>query len=329
MPTSREGFEYTRYLFKEVAPSMTGGCHADVWMPLKDKVKGGRVPVGITYHGGGFTTADSQHVFTGHIEHLLERGFAVVSLEYRMCPHVRLPEIREDLLDGYRWVLQNLPKIHPELDPERNFVFGGSAGGTSAMLVSIDAAAAGLPLPKANYIAYPLSDTNARYFREYKPYEDAMADLSEYDKKKVDDLLFEPVSTAHDVWAEDGSSPRATWASMAIDSASLNEFLTSHAPPYPDAQNPIKLMSASFPPSVWVLAADDSLLDPQQTRDGHARLLELGVESKLIEAQGMPHGALEPGPGKDGWKERFWPFAQPALEFCVAKCAKRGWCWIQ
>lgn len=46
MPTSREGFEYTRHLFKEVVPSMTGGCHADVWMPPKDKVKGGKVPVG-------------------------------------------------------------------------------------------------------------------------------------------------------------------------------------------------------------------------------------------------------------------------------------------
>jgi hypothetical protein len=49
MPTSREGFEYTRYLFKEVLPSMTGGCHADVWMPPKDKVKGGRVPVGESF----------------------------------------------------------------------------------------------------------------------------------------------------------------------------------------------------------------------------------------------------------------------------------------
>lgn len=88
-------------------------------------------------------------------------------------------------------------------------------------------------------------------------------------------------------------------------------------------------MSASFPPSVWILATDDELLDPQQTRDAHARLLQFGVESKLVEAHGMPHGALEPGPGKDGWTERFWPFSLPALEFCVAKCAKRGWCGVQ
>jgi hypothetical protein len=41
---------------------------------------------------------------------------------------------------------------------------------------------------------------NGRYFREYKPYDDAMADLPDWAKKRIDDLLFEPVSTAHDVW---------------------------------------------------------------------------------------------------------------------------------
>lgn len=48
---------------------------------------------------------------------------------------VRLDEIRKDLLDGYKWVLNELPRIHPEVDAKRNFVFGGSAGGTSTMLV--------------------------------------------------------------------------------------------------------------------------------------------------------------------------------------------------
>lgn len=64
----------------------------------------------------------------------------------------------------------------------------------------MDAKAAGLSLPKANYIAYPLADFNAKYFRDYKPYEDALADLPKWQRKKIDDLLFEPVSTAHDVW---------------------------------------------------------------------------------------------------------------------------------
>lgn len=84
MPTSRDGHEYTRHLFKPIPNSMTGGCHADVFLPkLKE---GEKAPVAITYHGGGFTICDSQHIFVGHVEYLLKKGFAVVGLEYRMAP---------------------------------------------------------------------------------------------------------------------------------------------------------------------------------------------------------------------------------------------------
>lgn len=47
---------------------------------------------------------------------------------------VRFPEIREDMVDGYRWVLEELPKLAP-IDPTRNFVFGGSAGGYATLSV--------------------------------------------------------------------------------------------------------------------------------------------------------------------------------------------------
>lgn len=107
---SREGYEYTRHLFKPIPNSMTGGAHADVFLPkLKGRCKNknqhddrgngngnghgkgrgrecDKIPVAITYHGGGFTICDSQHIFLNHVGYLLEQGFAVVGLEYRMAP---------------------------------------------------------------------------------------------------------------------------------------------------------------------------------------------------------------------------------------------------
>lgn len=82
MPVSREGFEYTRHLFKPVPGAATGGCHADVFLPSSPK----NAPIAITYHGGGFVICDSQHIMSGHVGYLLSRGFAVVGLEYRMAP---------------------------------------------------------------------------------------------------------------------------------------------------------------------------------------------------------------------------------------------------
>lgn len=55
-------------------------------------------------------------------------------MEAQAHTSVRFPEIREDLLDGYQWVLDELPKLAP-VDPARNFVFGGSAGGYATLSV--------------------------------------------------------------------------------------------------------------------------------------------------------------------------------------------------
>jgi len=33
MPTSFEGLKYSRYLFKPIEDSETGGCHTDVYLP--------------------------------------------------------------------------------------------------------------------------------------------------------------------------------------------------------------------------------------------------------------------------------------------------------
>lgn len=81
-------------------------------------------------------------------------------------------------------------------------------------------------------------------------------------------------------------------------------------------------LHAQFPPTVIVLAANDTLIDPQSSRDLAAALTDLGVESRVLEAEGMPHGALEPeNPGSPRIADRWWESsAVPALEFCVEKC---------
>ena len=37
-------------------------------------------------HGGAFCLGDTHHVFTEHFAYLMERGFCVVSIEYRLAP---------------------------------------------------------------------------------------------------------------------------------------------------------------------------------------------------------------------------------------------------
>src|SRR6185437_10674657 len=55
-------------------------------------------------------------------------GYALVSLDYRLAPEVKLPAIIEDVQDAFRWLREEGPKrLH--IDPDRVVVSGGSAGG--------------------------------------------------------------------------------------------------------------------------------------------------------------------------------------------------------
>ncbi|BEJ17067.1 hypothetical protein CspHIS471_0604680 [Cutaneotrichosporon sp. HIS471] len=322
MPVSREGHTYNRYLFKPLPDTVTGGCHADVFLPTLEK--GEKAPIAITYHGGGFVICDSQHILTRHVGYLLSKGFAVVGLEYRMAPHVRFPEIREDIVDGYKWVLDVLPTLAP-LDPSRVCVMGASAGGYATLSLSIDAHRLGLPLPKANYAVYPLADLTSTLKRpsERVTHAQALALLSDEDRVKVDALFAEPITTRHDRMKEDPAdlSGRMVWGHMAMLSGTLLECLTSSQWPYPTEHSPMQHLHDKFPPTVLVLAEADTLLDPVTTSVLHDRLEELGVESLLLVGKDMPHGAMEPEMGAPEQGKEWWDdVAVPALEFCVRHC---------
>jgi acetyl esterase/lipase len=63
----------------------------------------------------------------------IERGFTIVSLEYRLAPQAKLPQIVEDLQDGYKWVHEKGPELL-KIDPKKIGVMGTSAGGYLALL---------------------------------------------------------------------------------------------------------------------------------------------------------------------------------------------------
>ena len=87
-------------------------------------------------HGGAWTIGGSGHLPPDQINYLLDEGFAVVSPEYRLAPHVTLRDCVEDLLDAYRWTTNDMNgALDVELDTSRTCVMGWSAGGTGTLLL--------------------------------------------------------------------------------------------------------------------------------------------------------------------------------------------------
>ena len=98
--------------------------HADVYRPLGDRV----VPVVVWIHGGALINGHREGISGRVRSYAMNRGFALVSIDYRLAPETKLPAILEDVEDAFRWIRGPAAKEF-HLDPSRIAVTGGSAGG--------------------------------------------------------------------------------------------------------------------------------------------------------------------------------------------------------
>jgi acetyl esterase/lipase len=88
----------------------------------------GRKPVAVWIHGGALIFGSRKLPPNSRVlRPLLDAGFAVVSIDYRLAPETKLPAIIEDVKDAFRWIRANSERLG--IDPGRVVVCGGSAGG--------------------------------------------------------------------------------------------------------------------------------------------------------------------------------------------------------
>lgn len=93
-------------------------------------------PVIVWLHGGALIFGSRAGV-PGQLRELAEdQGFVLVSLDYRLAPETKLPEIVADLNDGLQWVRTAGPELF-HADPSRIVVAGASAGGYLALMSGI------------------------------------------------------------------------------------------------------------------------------------------------------------------------------------------------
>lgn len=178
-------------------------------------------------HGGAWSIGGSGHLPPDQVTYLLEEGFAVVSPEYRLAPHVKLAECVEDLLDAYRFVQNGLNEVlKTELDVKRTCIMGWSAGGTGTLLlvslfrlylsstvfkclggyneltsreydVQTDAILRnGLERPRAILPTYPKTDNQRGWSEPMQAFTDALTDE---EKVALDKLMAEPVCTNYPI----------------------------------------------------------------------------------------------------------------------------------
>ncbi|MEH7013783.1 alpha/beta hydrolase [Neobacillus niacini] len=89
-------------------------------------------PVVVYIHGGGLIWGTREEISEEMIKLYTNNGFSLFSIDYRLAPATKLPEILKDIEDAILWIQLEGPKQF-SLDPEKIAVVGSSAGGFLAL----------------------------------------------------------------------------------------------------------------------------------------------------------------------------------------------------
>ncbi len=85
-------------------------------------------PVAVWIHGGALIVGHREAISGPVKKMMLEAGYVLVSIDYRLAPETKLVQIIADLEDAFAWIRKEGPKTF-HADTSKIAVLGGSAGG--------------------------------------------------------------------------------------------------------------------------------------------------------------------------------------------------------
>lgn len=232
----------------------------DIFYPEKTD---GPAPVVLQIHGGAWSSHNKQAVdYYSDIKPLIEAGFLVASIDYRLAPQFKYPAQLEDTKAAVRFL-----RAHSEdydIDPDRIAAMGRSAGGHLASLLGLTSGSAELEGHGGN------QDTSSRVAAVIDLY--GPADLGFADTGKA--IAMELITPTF------GTSDRGA------------EILRRASPVYQ--------VSPDDPPFLIIQGEKDTVVPPYQSRELFQRLQAAGVYTQLVMVKNAGHefkpesGAISP-----------------------------------
>ncbi|MSU48233.1 MAG: alpha/beta hydrolase [Opitutus sp.] len=255
---------------------------ADVYRP---DVSSAQHPVVVYIHGGSLINGGRAKLEKPPrmLDRYVAAGFIAVSIDYRLAPETKLPQIVADIEDAFRWVREKGPGLFGA-DPQRIAAAGASAGGYLALVAGVRVR----PRPFAIVAESSYGDLVGAWQQK----------VSTSPKHQRPEL------TEAEAWRQVSGPPIANAADRAGDGGAFNAYLRTHGQwpkaitgwdPKIEIENyfpylPARNVSRDYPPTMLIHGQNDSDVPVELPKAMTEEFKRHGVEHQLIIIPGGEHG---------------------------------------
>lgn len=250
---------------------------ADVFRAAGDDVR----PAIFWIHGGALISGHRGNLRTEQLQRYIDSGFVVVSIDYRLAPETKLPEILADVSDAWNWVQSKGPAMF-HIDPNRIGVVGHSAGGYLTLTCGYRLK----PRPKALVPFYGYGDIVADWYSKPDPF-----------------YLKQPAVSKEEAYSSVGTTPIANPSQqnqrgkfyLYTRQQGLWPLLVAGVDPAKnprafDPWCPARNVTRDYPPTLLLHGDADTDVPFSQSEQMDRELTRAHVEHELIRVPNGPHG---------------------------------------
>ncbi len=252
---------------------------ADVYTTGEQKSR----PVLVWIHGGALIMGHREGIDGRLKQELLDKGFAVVSIDYRLAPETQLPDIIQDVEDGFRWIREKGPELF-QADPSRIAVSGGSAGGYLTLVTGYRVK----PRPQVLVAFWGYGDLVGPWYSEPSPHPRHHTSKLTRDEA-YKQVAGEPISDSRDRKGDGGGFYQYCRQNGHWPKA-VSGWDPKKEPDRFFPFMPVKNVTPDYPPTLMIHGENDTDVPHEESAMMAAELKKNNVEHRLISVPGGEHG---------------------------------------